>query len=191
MITVRLDTREAVKALEKLSTQLPSQLRNGLNRAARAARTEFNQLAVKEIGVPRGKLKMLASKEFIAARPEDLRAIFKPTSKTVNLAATGTVRWNGKGSPLTASTHVLTGGPSSRLVSPHGELLGGLAWHRVKHGSGTHRKGLKQLKTTSPRTIMGQDGNPLRVAWARKAEERLIAEIPASIQEAARRSGFE
>ncbi|MDR3373193.1 MAG: hypothetical protein P4L98_05625 [Ancalomicrobiaceae bacterium] len=191
MISVRLDTREFSRALEKLAKELPKQLAGAVNRTARASRTAFNKDAARDIGVSPRKLKFDSAKELTSARADFLEARFRPSPKTVNLVETNTVRWKGRGSPLTASTNTLTGGGSSHLHALRGVLLKSplKAYHRIGKGKTHSVKGLKQLYTTSPRTLMAQRSHP-RAIWMQTANERLEPEVVKAVETAAARAGF-
>lgn len=195
MIRMKVDASYGVRCFTTLRNSVPAQLRNGLDRTARAARTAFHKLLPKELNFASGKRGMTVSTggaetELSLAAAGALRTVFTPSRKSFNLSVVAGAKAT-RGEGVTAHTHTLSG---KDVHSPHGFAIRGSKGvrlvHRVKWGTGTHREGYKALKTTSPAGIMAQEGNPVRRAWEDTALARLSTEMPTAINEAVRRAGF-
>ena len=220
MIKVKIDARSLIRALKKFSQETNPQLKNGLNRTTRQARTAFLKMLPKELRLDTRKYYVVTGganrdTQFagMAQGPPkaggrgagySLTTRFFPYSRSVNLIhSKGTTAKNTSGqlwrsgNGLQAHHNVLSGGGSANLNAKHGFILqtknGPQAYNRIegaKYKWGT-MDGARTMKTTSPRAVMGQADNPVRKAWETAAITGIDIEIPKSILEAAKRAGFE
>lgn len=195
MFKVKISEAPVVRAFERFSTTgAPKALSNALNTAIRAGRSTSLKLLKAETGLKRTRdITDGAAKELFLAKPDRLEARWTPSARTHNLIEVGAKFTRGVA--LTASTHRLSGGGSKSLVAKHGFIIktakGLMAVNRTVFGAGTHRKGYKPMRTTSPRTIIvRQPDNPVAKAWAGATETAFMEIAPRQLQTYIDRAGL-
>lgn len=181
MITFRLDVRDFTRACRTMGAALPSQLANGLNTTARAARTAFNKAAAAEIGARQKWSTDYVGTELKRASPADLRAEFRPSRSSANMSRVKIKDQKPHG--LTVATHIVTKGSKH---FQHGFILGktGMAMNRPSPSA------MKPLKLTTAARLMKQEDSPARAIWFRVAEERLAPAMDEAVRRAAAKAGF-
>jgi hypothetical protein len=177
-------------ALGKVEAQLRSKLAVALTSTARQARREGIKTLTAETRLKAKDVSGAAADEIKRASPAALMASWTPSTKTKNVAATGTVKWS-RGQPLTFATPT-RGGMITR-ASPRGFLIKDKAFHRVASAKGQKGRlvGLKQLKTISPNTLMGQPESRTAASWDRAASRALPLFTAGAVEITFRAAGFQ
>jgi hypothetical protein len=187
-ISSTLDVSQLVASLDAAGADLASQLAGAVNTAARQSRTATVKHLAKSLHLRPREVQSNAATELRRASPSTLSARWTPSRGTLNVVHTGTVKWS-RGSPLTFSTPS-HGGEITR-ASRHGFLLNRKAFHRVASAAGKGRMfGLKPLKTISPNTLIGQEGDASRETWMKTAEQALPTAVERAVNRTFARLGF-
>ncbi len=192
-IQVTFDTRAYVRALEGLAKDIPRAERSALDSSMRKGRKVFYQLAAEELHLAKRLISKNSDTELSLSSTTNLVAYFRPSRVTYNVKEVPGLKFNKsdragrKG--ITVDMHILSGGGSHPLRAPHAFIMpggrsSGSVFNRIEFGPGTHRRGLKSIRTTPPATVLGQESNPVRIEFVRVVEESLATQLDEKITSA-------
>lgn len=190
MITVKLDAKDFIRGLEKITKSLPSDLAAGLNKTGRTARTGFLKEASKEIGVSTRKLG--ARYDHTLAQPSRLQFLYRPMKQSAGplIEAGIRVNWSRPSTSLTASTHGgKTFGAGSHKSDGFVSVVKGkrIAMLRNIFGKGSHGKGYHAIKVTTPAHLLA-DPKGKNPQFKRSWEKRVMLDLPRDATEALNRA---
>lgn len=182
-VTIKIDTSQLVAWAANLSSyKMKLAIKSGLNKASRAARTAAIEMISLDEGVSQARAKRSIS-PLSTASPSRLVTSWTASKQRIGILATTGAKLT-KGVGLSAKTHRITGGGSSRLQVKKAFLLsangGRVVMVRTTNAKGS--KALKAIHAESPSTAMAQDDGAARKVWQKTAEVRLNADIGAAIQ---------
>lgn len=192
-IKVTFDTKAYVRALEGLAKDIPRAERSALDMSIRKGRKVFYQLAAEELHLAKRLISKGSDAELSLSSTTSLIAYFRPARVTYNVKEVPGLQFNKSDRAgrrgVTVDMHILSGGGSHPLRAPNAFIMGGgrsagSVFNRVEFGPGTHRRGLKSIRTTPPATVLGQESNPVRVEFVRVVEETLTTKLDEKITSA-------
>ena len=179
-VNIRLDTSSFLKWATDLSGyKLRLALKNGLNRAARAARNDAVADIAADANVPLAKVKPGISK-LRTASPGNLSASFDAKPLKIGILNTGGATI-AKGVGLHASSHRHTGGRSGSLDAPKAFILNAGGGRVVVVRTGKGRKAIKGIYAETPKAALGQDNAFARQHWLKDAAANVQREITADL----------
>ena len=179
-VNVRVDTTELLKWASTLSGgKLRGAIKNGLNRAARAARTSAIEVIALDEGVSQARAKKSISK-LSTASPSNLSASWTAGKQRIGILATSGATYS-KGSGLNASTERLTGGGSARLNVKRAFVVNANGGRVLFIRKGPGRKNIRPLFAEMPSTGLGQANAAGRKVWEKTANVRLPQELNAAL----------
>ena len=181
-INVRLDASQLIERMEFVTREAHNAIRQGLAKAARAARRDALDAFASDANVTSTRAKRAQP----TVKIDGLVASWSPSKSAAGLGSTGGVSATREGG-LLASTFVRTGGGSASLVARHGFIIrangGTVAFNRTGFGPGTHRRvGLTKLYAENANAGLAQDDGAPRKAWQTSADQHVEADIGAAIQ---------
>ena len=179
-VNIRIDTKDFLRWATDLSAyKLRLALKNGLNRAARAARKEAVVNIAADANVPLARVKPGVSK-LRTASPSNLSASFDAKGLRIGIANTaGATIARGVG--LTASTHKLTGGGSASLKAPKAFMLRANGGKVIMVRTGVGRKAIKGVFAQTPKNAIGAGNAYARTQWMKTAAANVQREITADL----------
>ena len=181
-IIVKLDVSKFVAWAKGLSDyKLRLATKAAINKAARAARTSAIEVIALDEGVPQARAKKSISK-LNTASPSNLKATWTAGAQRIGILSTAGAKFS-KGSGLTARTHVLTGGGSSRLSIAKAFVIqanGGRVL-MIRKARGRGKQAIKAVYAETPSTGLGQADAAGRKVWQRTAETRLNNELNSAL----------
>ena len=179
-VNIKLDTSSLLRWATDLSAyKIKLALKNGLNRAARAARKDAVADIAADANVPLARVKPGISK-LRTASPGNLTASFDAKPLRIGILATGGATI-AKGVGLHASTHRLSGGRSASLSAPKAFIKNAGGGRVVMVRTGKGRKALKGIFGENPASAMRQDNAFARQHWLKDAAAKVEREITADL----------
>lgn len=184
LVNAAIDAKQLEAWASELSARgMRSALRRAIDQSARAARKRTIDVIAQDIGVSKSKIKAAVPK-VVTTKAGDLSARWTVTKMRINILDTQGATISRQGG-LTASTHRLTGGGSSRLDVAKAFLVRTASGARyVAFRKGKERLPIKGIYAEHPASAMAQDGAAARVAWQREADKQLSTRLPVEVQKA-------
>lgn len=177
-LTVNLDTSGLMKWAETLSARgLRNAIRRAVDKSARAARKQTLPVIADDIGVSKSKI---PTPKVQTTKQGDLSARWTVTRMRIgilNVSGAKVARMGG----LSASTHRLGGGGSSRLVIARAFKANANGGSFVAYRKGKARYPIKAVYAEHPGTAMGQDHAPARQLWIKTANREVNARLGVEI----------
>ena len=184
LVDVKIDTTKLSQWASELSERgFRNALRRAIDQSARAARKVAIDAIAKDIGVSKGKIRA-ATPKVVTTKAGDLSARWTIGKMRINILDTAGASISRAGG-LTASTHRLGGGGSSRLDVAKAFLVKTASGGRfVAFRKGKERLPIKGIYAEHPATAMGQDGAPAQTLWKQTANRELASRFPVEIGKA-------
>lgn len=180
-IIIKIDTSSLLKwATELSSYKFALALKNGLNRASRAARTSAVEMIALDEGISQARAKQSISK-LNTASPSRLVTTWSASKQRIGILSTGGATFS-KGSGLSAKTFRVTGGRSAALSIPKAFVIMANGGKVLVIRKGKGRKAIKGVFAEMPNTAMAQANGAARKIWGKTANVRLQQELTTSVQ---------
>ena len=179
-VNVKIDTAGLLKWATDLSaSKLKLTLKNSLNRAARAARTQAIKDIAADVGVSTARVRPGVS-ALRTASPSNLVASWTASKVRIGILATAGAVIARSG--LTASTFRATGGGSSTLSAPKAFVVKSNKGRVVMVRRGKGRSAIKGVFAEMPSTAIAQPNSAPRREWQHHAEINIKRELEVGLQ---------
>ncbi len=179
-LNVSIDARSLERWADELSARgIKNAIRRAVDQSSTAARRKALDTMSKDIGVPAVRIKGAVGK-VIRTTQSSLSASFTTTKQRIGIKNVSGSSLTKAG--LTASTHRLGGGGSSRLIVKGAFVIKSNGGQFVAVRRGKSRKPIKGIFAETPATAMGQSRAPAQVAWHKAADAELSQRLPRELQ---------